>query len=59
VAPGDHEALAGALAALLGDPRRAAALGAAARERQVERFSLAAAIARFEALYASGGAATG
>lgn len=59
VAPDDPDALATALAALLGDPLRAATLGGAARKRQVERFSLAAAISRFEALYASGGVAAG
>jgi glycosyltransferase involved in cell wall biosynthesis len=51
VMPDDPEALAFGLAALLDDPQRADALGAAARTRQVERFSLSAAISRLEAIY--------
>jgi glycosyltransferase involved in cell wall biosynthesis len=55
VMPDDPEALAIGLAALLDDPQRAEALGAAARTRQVERFSLSAAISRLEAIYEGGG----
>ncbi len=51
VAPGDPEALARALAALLADPARAAALGAAARKRAESEFPLARSTARFEALF--------
>ncbi len=50
VAPGDPEALAGALAALLDDPARRARLGARAAAR-AEDFRLDAAVARIEAVY--------
>jgi len=42
VPPGDPAALAGALAELLSDPRRLAAMGAAARLRTLDRFGAAA-----------------
>jgi glycosyltransferase involved in cell wall biosynthesis len=47
----DPAALAGAIAALLADPARRAALGAAARATVESRFGWAAAAARFEAAY--------
>jgi len=47
----DPTALAAALKRLLLDRSAAAAMGAAARERQVKEFSLDAAVARVEALY--------
>lgn len=63
VPPGDAPALAAALSRLLGDGRLRARLGAAARERAVERFTWRAAAAstaeRYRArLAAAGGAAT-
>ena len=39
--PGDVEAIVGALAALVSDPRRAVAMGAAARDDALARFSAA------------------
>jgi starch synthase len=43
--PGDAPALRAALAEVLGDPERAASMGAAGRERAAERYS-APAVAR-------------
>jgi glycosyltransferase involved in cell wall biosynthesis len=52
VPPGDAEALAGAWARLLALPTSdLAALGAAARRRVRERFSLYRAVAGYRALY--------
>jgi glycosyltransferase involved in cell wall biosynthesis len=51
VAPEHAEPLAVALAGLLGDPVRAAALGEAARRRVVERFSLERAVEAYDALF--------
>ncbi len=51
VAPGDEASLAEALVALLKDPPRRAALGAAGRARQAALFSQKAMIAATEALY--------
>jgi glycosyltransferase involved in cell wall biosynthesis len=52
VPPQDPVALADALAALAGDPARAAALGAAGRRAVEERYGAAAAARRHAALYA-------
>jgi glycosyltransferase involved in cell wall biosynthesis len=49
----DPEALAGALGALLADPAERDRLGAAARARVVARFSEAAMLDGYEALYAA------
>jgi glycosyltransferase involved in cell wall biosynthesis len=51
VPPEDPGRLATALADLLTDPSRAAALGANARSRAVERFSLDQTVDAYEALY--------
>lgn len=51
VEPGDPEALAGALAALLADPARAARLGAAARARVERELTWPAIARRFVATY--------
>ena len=59
VEPGDGEALADAIASLLDDPERAAALGRAGRERAQAHYSRDAMIRELTALYdaaASGGA---
>jgi N-acetyl-alpha-D-glucosaminyl L-malate synthase BshA len=48
---GDTAGLAARIAALLRDPARHAALGAAARRRAREQFSAAAIVPRYEALY--------
>lgn len=48
---GDHEAVATALRALLSDPQRAAAMGAAGRERVRERFSSHRLVRDVAALY--------
>jgi glycosyltransferase involved in cell wall biosynthesis len=53
VAPGDAEALADALSALLADPERARQLGEAGRERVLREFSAEAAAERVLELYAS------
>jgi glycosyltransferase involved in cell wall biosynthesis len=52
VADSDPEALARAVEGLLRDPARRRAMGEAARRRAAERFSAAAIVARYEALYA-------
>ena len=52
VPPDDPASLAGALNALLRDPRRAAAMGVAGRERAVGEFSWAAVATRTAELYA-------
>ena len=52
VPPGDPEALAGALNALLRDPARAAAMGEAGRKRAVAEFGWAAIAAQTADLYA-------
>ena len=51
VPPGDSEALARALSRLASDPALRATLGAAARRRAVERFSIEREVAAHEALY--------
>jgi glycosyltransferase involved in cell wall biosynthesis len=51
VPPGEPEAWAGRVGALLADPDRARVLGRQGRKRLVERFSLPQMIARIEALY--------
>jgi glycosyltransferase involved in cell wall biosynthesis len=51
VAPRDPEGLAEALAELLDDPGRAAAMGRAGRERQRREFSISSTVRRVEALY--------
>jgi glycosyltransferase involved in cell wall biosynthesis len=51
VPPADPEALREAIAGLLGDAGRRAAMGAAARKRVVERHALTRQAARVEALY--------
>ncbi len=51
VKPGDSNALAMAIAELLNDPKRAAAMGEAGRERRRREFSLEATTRRFESLY--------
>jgi glycosyltransferase involved in cell wall biosynthesis len=51
VAPGDPQGLAGAIAALLDDPARRAALGAAARARAVAEYGAQALAAHMLALY--------
>lgn len=51
VCPGDAQALAGAVMALLADPARAARRAEAGRQRVVERFSARAMVSRLEELY--------
>lgn len=51
VEPEDPAALAGAIAELLADPGRCARIGAVARARALERFSLARMARSYEALY--------
>lgn len=51
VTPGDVEALAAAIAAEAADPDRARAMGRAGRSRVLERFSLPAMVAAYEAVY--------
>jgi glycosyltransferase involved in cell wall biosynthesis len=51
VPPGDPGALAEAIGSLLRDPGRRRALGASARERQSELFSLSAVVRRTDDLY--------
>jgi glycosyltransferase involved in cell wall biosynthesis len=57
VPPRDPAALAGAIGALLADPRRAASMGAAGRERVRQEFSLQAMVRRYAAVYDRAGAA--
>ena len=52
VEPGDDEALAAAIAGVLADREKAAALGRRGRERRREHFDLGAVARRLEALYA-------
>ncbi|WP_256788686.1 glycosyltransferase family 4 protein [Frankia sp. AvcI1] len=59
VPPGDPDALAGAIRALLDDPARRARMGAAGRRRVEERFSWRAASAATAAWYAERIAAVG
>jgi N-acetyl-alpha-D-glucosaminyl L-malate synthase BshA len=51
VPPGDAAGLARAVEALISDPTRRAAMGAAARRRAHERFSADVIVPRYEALY--------
>lgn len=51
VPPGDPKALAAAIAELVNDPERAAAMGDRARHRVVDEYSSAASVARHLALY--------
>jgi glycosyltransferase involved in cell wall biosynthesis len=51
VPPGDAEALAGAVARLIGDPAARVRLGAAAKARQEADYSFSATMRRIEALY--------
>jgi glycosyltransferase involved in cell wall biosynthesis len=51
VEPGDHRALAGAIAHLIDSPQDARRMGAAARERRQTEFSIDAVVRRVEALY--------
>jgi glycosyltransferase involved in cell wall biosynthesis len=51
VPPGDPQALASAVMALLADPARAERVGETARRRVIERFSARAMVARLESLY--------
>jgi glycosyltransferase involved in cell wall biosynthesis len=51
VPPGDPAAIAGAVLGLLGEPARAARLGAAAREFVCDRFGARARVAELERLY--------
>jgi L-malate glycosyltransferase len=51
VAPGDADGLARAVEALIADPARRAAMGAAARRRAKERFSADVIVPLYEALY--------
>jgi glycosyltransferase involved in cell wall biosynthesis len=56
VRPGDERALAAAMASLLADRERCRAMGAAGRERVVERFTWQRNARELEALYAALGA---
>ncbi|HYC69780.1 MAG TPA: glycosyltransferase family 4 protein [Opitutaceae bacterium] len=56
--PGDDDGLASTIAAWAGDPAQAARLGAAARAAYERAFTLAGAVARWEALLRSVAAAT-
>jgi len=51
VQPGDHRALAGAIARLIDAPEEAERMGAAAQERRRSEFSIDAVVRRVEALY--------
>lgn len=51
VSPGDPDALAAAIAALLRDPEAARAMGARARERRRTEFDIEVQVRRLEALY--------
>lgn len=53
VPPGDPQALANALAALLSNPGKAQRLGAAAAQRAAQQYTLARMVERYAALYAS------
>jgi len=52
VPPADGDALASAITPLLADPAAARALGAAARQRFLDRFTVARMVSRYEDLYA-------
>lgn len=51
VPPGEPESLAGAILALLDDPRRAEAMGRAGRQRVVERFGMARMVEETQTIY--------
>jgi glycosyltransferase involved in cell wall biosynthesis len=51
VPPGDAAELARAVEALISDPTRRAAMGAAARRRAMDRFSTEVIVPRYEAIY--------
>ena len=51
VPPGDAAGLARAVEALIADPTRRAAMGAAARRRAMDRFSADVIVPRYEAIY--------
>ena len=51
VPPGDHETLAGAIRALIGDAKERRRLGAAGRRRIAEAFSIERMVAAFERIY--------
>jgi glycosyltransferase involved in cell wall biosynthesis len=59
VPSGDAEALAGAIVAVAGDPARAAAMGAAGRERALGQFSQKRCTDRIEAIYGTALTAAG
>ena len=59
VPPDDPAALAAALAALVGDPARARAMGRAARDRALNEFSPATHLRRLDGAYAEAGARLG
>jgi glycosyltransferase involved in cell wall biosynthesis len=51
IATGDHEAIAQALAKLLGDDALRKRMGAAARQRVLENYSTCRVVERYEALF--------